>query len=228
MSQLHPNEAHVWSIQFSHFKNHSENLYALLSTDERLRADKLCIALSKERYIISRGVLRLLLAQYSDQSPQVIQFSYTEHKKPYLTQDDTRTPIQFNLAHSDDIAIFSISTLAVGVDIEKIIKRDPLAIAKRYFSTQECATLAALTAQERHVAFYRIWSRKEAILKAMGVGLLTIPLEQVIVSANDMIETITLNNQRWSLRSLDIHADYASALASHPSVDKIVRRVFSL
>lgn len=214
---LKPNEIHVWTVNLTLTPEQEGTLWLWLSEDEKVRAQRFHFPIHRRRFIAARATLRYILSLYLSLAPERIVFAYNEHKKPSLHTH----ALQFNLSHSHDMAIIGISLEhAIGIDIEKIEVDNKLDLAQRFFSLQEVAALLALPHPERTPAFYRIWSRKEALIKAVGKGLI-IPLDQFSVSANDTPETIAWDNQNWFLRSLPIHHDYSAAIASQKNIDKI-------
>ena len=110
----------------------------------------------------------------------------------------------------------------IGVDIEKVQPKYNQDIAERFFSADEAQALSQLSAEESMLGFYRVWSRKEAILKATGKGL-SIPLSAFSVSVKEITEMVVLeNNQHWTLIPLSLYAGYQSAVATNQPVKKIV------
>jgi 4'-phosphopantetheinyl transferase len=129
--------------------------------------------------------------------------------------------MQFNISHSGDLVLIAIAKgRAVGVDVEKIrTDLDPDSIAARFFSANECKVLASLAGPERYQAFFTCWTRKEAYLKARGVGL-SVPLDRFDVSflPNEEPRLLAtrddpLEASQWRLQALDLGSDYAAALA---------------
>lgn len=229
--RLEPNEIHVWSSDLTIPPKQAEKKLALLSSNECERAKRFRFPIHGRRFIAARSTLRHILSLYLNISPNEIEFGYAEHKKPYLHIPNLPIPnnprLQFNLAHSHDIAIYAFTlSYAVGIDIEKIKETYDPAVAERFFSPHEFKDLMKLPSKDRITTFYRIWSRKEAVIKAVGKGL-SIPLSTFSVSSNDVSETITIEHEAWSLIPLSIHPDYQSALASNQIVKKISYWIYS-
>lgn len=218
--QITPHEIHIWTADLNLTQAEENKKFALLSADERERANRFRFPIHKQRFIAARSKLRELIHLYLNIAPEEIIFSYDEHEKPHL-QHANSIPLRFNLSHSQHIAVFAFTLEhAIGVDIEKIQEDFNFAIAQRYFSASENAALMKLPPQEKIAAFYRIWARKEAIIKADGKGL-TIPLSTFSVSLSDNINVITFDQQDWSLIPLAIHPEYESAVATNQNVKKI-------
>lgn len=219
--QLEPNEIHVWSTTLTITTDEEKEKFTVLSQDECERADRFHFPIHRKRFIAARSMLRHILGLYLNALPEDIVFAYTEHEKPYLSTPNN-TQLQFNLAHSHDIAVYAFTlNQAIGVDIEKVKASYDDAVAKRFFSPKENAELVQLSRDAQIDGFYRIWSRKEALIKATGKGLI-IPLSSFSVSASDISEVITLEDENWSLIPLSIEAGYQSALASNQNIKKVL------
>ena len=142
---------------------------AVLSTDERARAARFRFDIHRDRFIAGRAALRYVLAELTGTTPEAIEFVYGEHGKPALKPGG----LHFNLSHSENRAIIGVTRAApVGVDIERInADRARPEIAARFFAPQEIQALAILSGDAYANGFFQIWSRKEAVLKAVGTGI---------------------------------------------------------
>ncbi|MBL0609848.1 4'-phosphopantetheinyl transferase superfamily protein [Aeromonas jandaei] len=141
----------------------------LLSADEHHIWHQMSHNLRRQEYLVSRALLRQLLAQRLGTSPSALQFSNGEHGKPQL--QDGRW--HFNLSHSGSWLVLALCQQGpLGVDIELGKRRhSPLPLARRFYAKSEYEWLCALPENEQESAFYRLWSRKEAVLKAHGGGI---------------------------------------------------------
>ena len=191
----------------------------LLSDDEKLRAGRFRFARDQRRFIVARGMLRRLLGEHLGMPPTAIGFRYTSNGKPLLADDTAR--IQFNVAHSEERALYAFSsTVQPGVDIEftnRAIECDEL--AQRFFTRNEYAALQKLKPVDRKRAFLACWTRKEAVVKATGDGL-SLPFHQfeVTVEADAEPRIIAANVRQiadCSLYSADVGADYVAAVATY-------------
>lgn len=145
-----------------------EDFLACLSRDERRRGDAFYSPLDGRRYVARRAVLRHLLASSASRDARAIEFSYNEFGKPALAE----SPLCFNLSHAGNVAFYVISDRDVGCDIEW--HRPDLAqpaIAAHFFSAVEQASLRRAAQSEWPAYFFNCWTRKEALLKAIGCGL---------------------------------------------------------
>ena len=218
--QLDPHHIHVWPINLSITPVQEKRFLSVLSPDELERVHRIRLLTQKQRTIAARGALRHILAQYLKMAANDIQLAYNEHQKPYLAMAAQQF-LHFNLTHSKDQALLAVTrNYPIGIDIEKIESKFNLDIAKRYFSTTENQALAQLPAQEQVLAFFRLWSRKEAMVKAIGMGL-SLPLSSFSVSPHDETEMITIGTQRWSLMPIPLYQDFAAAVATSQTVKTI-------
>jgi 4'-phosphopantetheinyl transferase len=167
-------EVHVWAFALDEPEAIVEAWGQLLSTDERLRADRLVFRRDRNRWIVARGTLRHLLARYCGIHPRAIAFHYACAGKPSISLGGSPGElIKFNLAHSHDRALLGVAQdRELGVDLERARHDfDPLPIARQFFFGAELAAIEAAPPSSRREAFFRHWVAKEAILKANGVGL---------------------------------------------------------
>jgi 4'-phosphopantetheinyl transferase len=225
---LPEDEIHVWRTSLDVAASGLAKLRQILSPDERERADRFHFEADRRRCVIGRGYLRLLLGEILDLPANKLQFEYDEFGKPGLIPRQG-LPLQFNVSHSGDLILIAITMgRAVGIDVERIrTDLDLDGIAARFFSTNECKALASLAGPARFEAFFRCWTRKEAYLKARGVGL-CLPLDQFDVSflPNEEPQLLATRHdpaeaRRWRLQELDLSGDYAAALAAPSSIWKL-------
>jgi 4'-phosphopantetheinyl transferase len=169
---LERTQIHVWTISLLLESDDVEPYRAILSSDECARADRFQSARDRRRFVVARSLLRRLLAAYLRTKPASIRFAYGTYGKPCLIDG---SGLQFNLSHARDVALVALALQReVGVDIEDIDAvpgdADIQGVARAAFSTAEREALAALSMRARRDAFARIWSRKEAFVKARGAG----------------------------------------------------------
>lgn len=205
----------VWSLDGS--EDVAGDLPNCLSPDEIARAAAFVNTRLRSRWTAARVGLRRLLGSRLGVPPETISFSLSEHGKPYLP--DTDEPCFFNLSHSDAMAVLAVGDVPVGVDIERVGPL-PEGVAETFFSADECAALAAVQPEEREHAFYRCWTAKEAVLKALGTGLslsgksFTVGFtvrEDIRLLHADWSDTDTSS---WQLAGFDPAPGYAGAVAA--------------
>jgi 4'-phosphopantetheinyl transferase len=171
-SELAAEEVHVWAVPLDAAHVPAAEQWAVLSTDERHRAEQFRMENAKRRFVIARAALRILLGRYTATPPEKIHFDYEPSGKPRLRGENV-TSLQFNLAHSGELALVAITSgCEVGVDVEQLrAVHYRQEIAERYFHPREVAQLAAAAAAQEDAVFLHYWSGKEAILKALGTGV---------------------------------------------------------
>lgn len=216
-------EVHIWQASLDLEPAELRHLSGFLSQDERDRAEGFHFARDQQRYITAHGILRDILARYLAIRADRLRFSYGPYGKPMIDHQASRlqTALEFNLSRSEHRAIYAIACgRAVGVDIQ-YIKPDVevLEIAAACFSSREHAALVALPRSLQRDTFYRWWSRKEAYLKARGVGLafgmdstglMLEPGVQLLRDPSDNTAAVL----PWYIEDLAIHPDYTAALAA--------------
>ena len=194
---------------------------AMLNAAEIARANRFVKPAMRRVFILAHAMLRDVLGQHLDMDPKTIVFRSHPHGKPYLGSANPYD-LQFNLSHSDDIAICAIArNRQIGVDIEKISpKPSLLQVAERFFAPEECAALNTCSAHDVPELFTQIWTRKEAYIKALGTGLRH-PLDAFSVmpslrtpSGSALISQNTEINQTWFCHGLTAPLSYAAALAT--------------
>jgi len=193
---------------------------SLLSSEEKQRTNRYRSFTDARRFAISRAFLRSVLAGYVEQSPGALRFEYSEYGKPLLHE---RAGFEFNLSHAGELAVLAVTTVApIGVDVELVRTiPDLLPIANSLFSSIEYDEIESKCANCRLRAFLNCWTRKEAIVKALGEGL-SIPLNLFSVSVEcerprvlSAVAPIGMNWTLWNLNCPDSHVG-AIAIAGPP------------
>ncbi len=166
--RLEPGEVHVWSIDLT--ANGSADAAAALTGDDLARAGRFVFERDRTRFVRARSALREILAAYTAIEPRALPILFNPHGKPYF--DFAGAP-GFNLSHSGDIALLAVGTACgIGVDVEaRELPRDARELAATVFSPEERDALHCVADHALSEAFFTCWTRKEAVLKALGVGL---------------------------------------------------------
>lgn len=208
----------VWAAHLDRTAAEQDRLRATLSADELERAARFRYDRHARRYIAGRGILRWLIGAYLECDAAGVRFRYMEGKPSLF--GDAREPLFFNLAHSDDLALFAFTTTTdIGVDVERVTDvPDARDVASGYFSPAEIGEFSR--APDEADAFFRCWTRKEAFIKALGHGL-AYPLDQFAVTllADDRSEVRHVGGDqaeaaRWSMRHLEPADGFVGALAT--------------
>jgi 4'-phosphopantetheinyl transferase len=150
----------------------------ILSLEEKKRADRFHFKHHRHHFIRARITLRCILANYLNQQPESLVFSYGKHGKPYLLAYPT---LEFNLSHSGPYALLAVGqTHPLGIDIERFSGRPYQGIGQHVFSNEENRRLSALPNALKPLMFFNTWAQKEAFIKLLGVGL-TYPTKKLTV-----------------------------------------------
>ena len=206
--------AEVWTFDASNLEGHLPSLERVLTSEESEKARRFARADVRRTYCIGRGMLRLILGARMGCRPEDVCISYNPFGKPELAGGSG--PF-FNVSHSEDrIAIALGFGAPVGIDVERI--RDGPQwpeLARNYFAFQESEYIESLPPAERSRAFFEIWTRKEAYVKARGQGL-SIPLKAFCVPLGSISESdapaIEDGSAQWRVRPLAMDGEFAGAL----------------
>jgi 4'-phosphopantetheinyl transferase len=167
------NDVHVWAARLDLPSEALARFTGLLSQEEHARATRFRFERHRNRFIAARGVLRSILATHVGPAPDELQFEYGPNGKPGLTGCLAQGGLCFNLAHSEDLALIAVTHLGpIGVDLEYVRPMaDADELVARFFSVRENARFETLPANQKDAAFFNLWTRKEAWLKATGDGI---------------------------------------------------------
>jgi len=218
-STLVGGEVHVWRFCLDAPGPERLALESLLSSPERERAEGIRIDSHRRRYVVGHGRLRRILARYLDVAAGAIDFGRHPRGKPFINPAQNPNDIQFNFSHTADTALVAIAIgRTLGVDVEE--HRDDVdmeLIARRQFAPGEQDRMVSLPRDERAVAFYRCWTRKEAYLKAIGDGIAGgLQGFEVTFLANEAPALLRAKGgpeecRRWSIVPLDAGAGLSAA-----------------
>lgn len=216
-------EIHLWIINHYSHVEHYLSYRELLSEEEKYKERQFATDALRKRFAISRAVLRMLLQSYLSKPNGVIEFLYGKQGKPSLANKSIG--LEFNLSHSHDLIIYGFARgFPIGVDIEYINPNIRCYnLGNIALSISERALFHQLDQDQKSMAFYRAWTRKEAVLKADGIGL-SKPLEDIEVTflASEKPQVISIDgdiNQAtiWSLHNIEGISDYCGAIAAKTS-----------
>jgi len=249
MTSLPPDELHLWFIPEqlecdskdgeldSELKRQFESL---LSTEEQQRYQRFMFAEDRQRFLLTRAAIRILLSRYDgSQQPGNWRFGKNQHGRPELLKEPAHhlTTLSFNISHSDGVIVIAFSADGqAGVDIESIdISRRSVGLAQRYFSPAECNALLELPVGEQEQRFFDLWTLKEAVVKACGEGLkiplrwftfvFPVPQRLTVFFEPELAE----NAVNWQFWQLQYRKTYTVALALTGSSHKVEQlRMFEL
>jgi 4'-phosphopantetheinyl transferase len=209
---------HLWERHLDATSTELSACHELLSTEEKERAQRFRVDRPRNVFVLTRGTLRRVLAHYLKREPEGIRFGYEAQGKPFLVGAGS---LSFNVSHTDGLALIGIVRgRRIGVDVEKVNgDTEVRKLAERFFSGRERRDLTRLRGNALREAFFRVWTRKEAYIKATGEGL-GLPLDQfdVSISAGDRdalraTRPDTLEAERWTISDVAIRSGYAAAVA---------------
>ena len=209
-------ETHVYAAPL----NDAGPYAPLLTPEERDRASRFRLARVRDQFVAARGQLRALLGHYLRLPPQQVLVLYADGGKPHLPPG---FPLQFNLSHTDGLAVYAVGQARVGVDVERCRPiPDADGLVTRFFSRRECEQFHALSADDRPAAFLRAWTRKEAVLKAIGRGVQSLDCCEVTFGDGEPPSLLTLDGdqaagRRWRLFTWEPAAGYLAAGAVEAS-----------
>lgn len=175
----------LWQFRFSEHEPQPDQLTA----DEIARANRYILPEKTRQFIIGRGLLRHVLNHYT----QSVDIHYAEHGKPYLANQ----AVQFNVSHSNDLLVIGVSyTKSIGVDVEYVRHNiDMQGIADMVFSSVEMQDWHSHARSVQR--FYELWTRKEAFLKTLGLG----------------IGATSIPDSRWEITTFYPENGYIAAIA---------------
>lgn len=149
-------------------------LLPLLDDDERARMARFVDARNRIEFAAAHGLTRLALGRTLSVPPASLAFIEGPNGKPSALHDGRPAAVSFNLSHANGmvgVAILARFDVSVGFDLERLDRRIDLKIANRYFRPEEVGWLMSLPVDERPRGFLRLWTLKEALIKATGEGL---------------------------------------------------------
>ncbi len=212
----------VWRSRIDLAKSDVAAYAGTLSRQERERAAKFTFPDKYEEYVVTRGLLRKALSHVLKRSPGTFQFDYTASRKPYLSCSAGDAPVSFNVSHSHGQALVAISVdRNIGIDIEKIrAEVEYEKLARRFFSGAEFEALMRCPPEQRVVAFFATWTRKEAFVKAVGKGI-AFGLSEFDVNVNPVEAPVMLATRwnpqhvsKWFMATVDTDENYQATLVA--------------
>jgi 4'-phosphopantetheinyl transferase len=217
---LKRDEVHIWRAALDQPASVVKSFSRILAPDERDTAERFRFQKDREHFIVARGLLRTILGRYLNLEPARLRFCYNAYGKPTLDETFAAHELRFNLSHSHGLVLYAFARQReIGLDIEYL--REDLAaveIARQFFSPREAALFSALPQHLRVEGFFNCWTRKEAYIKAKGLGLSLsldsfevslVPGERAaLLSVADVMEKV----ERWAMMELAPGQGYVAAL----------------
>jgi 4'-phosphopantetheinyl transferase len=207
---LNTNEIIIYTIYLPNFIELESELTKFLNSTELERAKRFHKELDKNRFVICRSILKIILAAHTKLDVNNINLDYHFNKKPYLASHPS---LHFNISHSEDYAVIAISQNKVGIDIEYVSEDFNFKeIMSDVFNDNEI--LAIQKAADKKHAFYTSWTRKEAFVKALGKGIdddfKNIPC---LDGEHSLVSNLLQGTENWQVYSFDLAEQYLGAVA---------------
>ncbi len=224
--QIPSDEVHLWRASLDVSDQLAADLRVLLDHNELQRADRFRVPHAARRFIAARAVLRTLLGRVIGTDPADVEFEYSERGKPSVAGAP-----HFNASDSGDTVVVAMASAEIGVDVEglrPVSNRDRL--ARRICTDHELEQLAALSETEADAWLLRLWTFKEAALKAVGLGL---PggLRNVDVDLHPgrppQLRQLREHCDGWSLLTADIDHDLLCSIVVRGDGWRLITREFT-
>jgi len=166
------NNLEIWIIDLNQPESFMATAGEFLPPEEMARSSRFRHLTARRNYLVAHSAMRRLLGAMLNLEPREIPLGTSPHGKPELA-GALRGQLHFNLTHSGNLALLAVcADMEVGVDVERIRPvPDALRLATRFFTPTEAAALDKTPEPDRHLAFFRLWTRKEALVKATGEGI---------------------------------------------------------
>jgi 4'-phosphopantetheinyl transferase len=211
---LPADEVHIWSADLRIGSADLCACWDLLSPEEKRFALAHRFSTDSREFAVTRALLRQILAHYAGRAAAGLCFDSTSGGKPLLRGAEG---LHFSVSHSRDVGVLAIARRPVGVDVEYVQSHVVgQTVIEQFLSGPEQLRLQAMPAGARAVALYRYWTKKEAVLKALGVGLIY-PPRNVNVLATRGSRVVRALGCRWFVREIAAPVGYAAAAAIEES-----------
>lgn len=218
---LSKKDLHVWRADLNLPDRSIQQLNQILSTDERMRAERFRFEKDKKKFVIGVGILRTILGPYVGVEPKELRFIHGKRGKPMLDDVFANGSIQFNMSHSEGLALYGFTRdHEIGVDIEFVRDIPEMnKIAEQFFSIKENEVFRSLPESKKKEAFFNCWTRKEAFIKAIGDGLYQ-PLDMfdVALKPSEPAKLLGIGGDskrasRWLIHDLEPAPGFTAAFA---------------
>lgn len=221
-------EVHLWHYRLDIDADREADCARVLDDAESERASRYRFEKHRRRFVAGRGALRMILAQYAECEPRALRFGHGAHGKPYIGWPNSARDIRFSASNSHNLGAVAITwRKELGLDLEQVRPDcDHGLIVSSEFSPEENDWFCRLPEARRLIAFYQLWTCKEAYLKGKGVGL-TVPLCDFAVTLGQEAPRLTWSNlnssdpERWSLKPLSIEPGFIACLAMEGGCDAV-------
>ncbi|MCP3931880.1 MAG: 4'-phosphopantetheinyl transferase superfamily protein [Bacteroidetes bacterium] len=227
--QLGFEEVHIWKIE-SGESALLEQCQSILSKEELEKTDFFKFKEARIQYIISQGVLRILLANYLKITPQKVNIGRKPKGKPYSLDDKS---LFFNMSNSEGLCVFAFSRESeVGIDVEKKRKLADLQdMINRNFTASEIQFIKR-NPEEELERFFRFWTIKEAYLKAIGEGMRLTPDKLEFTIDRNTVKLLSREGifefEDWVIKEFKSGDDFVGTIVYQNANCKIIEKFHSL
>lgn len=222
---LPDDEVHVWSAGLDVWGAAFCNCWDVLSPEEMRVAMEHRFLRSRREFVVTRALVREILGRYTGRAPADVCLDYTSSGKPLLSETES---LHFSVSHSRDQALLAVAHSLVGIDVEYVETNvRPETISEAYLACPERAYLQALPSSARMMALYRSWTKKEAVLKALGAGLLY-PPKYLNVLPGRKSHIVSTLGRNWLVRQVAAPVGYVAAVAVEQPDDRLRWRQWSV
>lgn len=211
-TKIEAGEIHIWKVDIPECLSEKQELFSYLPEQEAYRASRYRFEKDYNKYVITRGLLRSLLGQYLNEKPHKITIEYNFNGKPFVNNYEG---LNFNLSHTEDFSLIAFTVnQEIGIDVE--LTRNDInfdGIVEASFTKDEISRIMQISTAKKVELFYKIWTRKEALIKAKGISLAR------VIDGSEA--TDPFDETDWFITSFKAKKLYQAALASNKNSVKI-------
>ncbi|NTS39487.1 4'-phosphopantetheinyl transferase superfamily protein [Flavisolibacter sp. BT320] len=206
---------HVWRAPLHPLQFSPDDYLQELPPDEKQRAARFVQTEDRNRFLLGRKMLRSLVGYFYGTPPESVKIKTGSNGKPFLSTNEER-PIFFNLSHAGHWVLLSMGLSESGVDVEAINHIDsPEDLFAACLSPEEQEALQE--APDKRQLFCTYWTRKEALLKATGIGLVDeLTAIPCLNGANRVKAKLVRCNQDWDIQSFKLDEQHIASIALLP------------
>lgn len=213
-------EIHLWSALLDQPDEIINRFYSVLSEEEKYRINKYKFKFLRDRQTVSIGLIKSLISNYLNIKTEEINFVQNKYGKPSLHPELNEIDLQFNVSHSEHLGMFAFTTgQELGLDVESIQETPNLnEIIDMCFSDFEKEWFYKSEPGLQEELFYKVWTGKEAFIKAIGTGL-SFPLKEIEFKINSkkIIEFKSINGdlsyrRKWNIYTFNPLPNFISSL----------------
>ena len=209
--------------------------YEILTSEETERYSRFVFEKDRRQFLLTRALERDVLSRYLEVKPAELVFTRNEYGKPAISKPNG-FPVTYSLSHTKGLSVCAVAPSGdVGVDVESLQRiNSHQEISKRFFASSEVAFLESVDEERRQTEFLRLWTLKEAFVKARGVGL-SIPLNTFEIKmyphqppSVSFSNEIYGNESDWQFLQIRLGSSFHIAIALYKPKSKELTVRFSI